>query len=229
MTVAYGHGGWGVVSRARTAAPEIPSDEVFRRIANGDRLAMRALFARHRLPIYRYLLRSVGDAAVAEGMLRDVFLEVWRNAATFAGCSSASTWLLAIARKKTLSARRSRLAALGHEAASAGASTWDEPELVQNKSREEVLRHSLVRLSPEHGEVLDLVYYHGKSVREVAEIVGISETSVKTRVCNARRQLAELAGLRTYALALKSHSSCTALDPKAALQPTGVPENRRRF
>ena len=48
------------------------------------------------------------------------------------------------------------------------------------------------RLSPEHGEVIDLVYYHGKSVREVAEIVGVAAATVKTRMFYARKKLAEL-------------------------------------
>src|SRR5215510_2601688 len=46
----------------------------------------------------------------------------------------------------------------------------------------ELLRHSLARLSPKHGEVIDLVYFRGKSVTEVAEIVGIAEATVKTRM-----------------------------------------------
>jgi RNA polymerase sigma-70 factor, ECF subfamily len=64
--------------------------------------------------------------------------------------------------------------------------------VVQKKSREEVLRHSLARLSPQHGEVMDLVYYHGKSIKEIADIVGINEAAVKQRMLNARKQLAEL-------------------------------------
>ena len=58
--------------------------------------------------------------------------------------------------------------------------------------RAEALRQSLPRLSPEHREVIDLAYYHGKSVKEIAEIVGISEATVKTRMFYARRKLAEL-------------------------------------
>ena len=67
------------------------------------------------------------------------------------------------------------------------------PELVlQKKNQAELVRHSLVRLSPEHGEVIDLVYYHGKSVREAAEIVGVAAATVKTRMFYARKKLAEL-------------------------------------
>ena len=60
------------------------------------------------------------------------------------------------------------------------------------ENRAEVLRQSLARLSPEHGEVIDLVYYHGKSVKEVAEIIGIAEATVKTRMFYARKKLAAL-------------------------------------
>jgi RNA polymerase sigma-70 factor, ECF subfamily len=53
--------------------------------------------------------------------------------------------------------------------------------------------HSAQLLSPEHGEVIDLVYYHGKSVKEeVAEIIGIAEATVKTRMFYARKKLAAL-------------------------------------
>src|SRR5216684_1568984 len=69
----------------------------------------------------------------------------------------------------------------------------DDPEAaLQKKNRSELLRNSLAGLSPEHGEVIDLVYYHGKSVREVADIVGVGEATVKTRMFYARKKLADL-------------------------------------
>ena len=195
MTVAYSQTGWAAASPARAAATETFSDEVLiRRIANGDQLAMRTLFARHRLAIYRWLLRLVGDETLADDLLSDVFLDVWRKAGSFERRSSVSTWLLAIARHKALSARRRRTdVELNAELASTVADPADNPELVlQKKNREELLRHSLARLSPEHGEVIDLVYYHGKSVKEVAEIIGIAEATVKTRMFYARKKLAAL-------------------------------------
>jgi RNA polymerase sigma-70 factor, ECF subfamily len=188
MTVAYVFGRWDAASSTCATAPDIPSDEVFRRIANGDRLAMPTLFARYRVSLYRWLLRSVGDAALAEKLLIDVFLDVWRNAASFDGRSSVSTWLLAIAKTKALTARRSKPDA---ELAATVPAASDELELP---------------LSREYGEVIDLVYYHGKSVKEVAQIVGTEERTVKSRMYGARRRLAELVELRTYALGLKKRS-----------------------
>ena len=195
MTVAYSQTGWAAASPTRAAATETFSDEVLiRRIANGDQLAMRTLFSRHRLAIYRWLLRLVHDEALADDLLSDVFLDVWRKATSFERRSSVSTWLLAIARHKALSARRRRTdVELNAQLASTVADPADNPELVlQKKNREELLRHSLARLSPEHGEVIDLTYYHGKSIKEVAEIIGINEATVKSRTFYARKRLAEL-------------------------------------
>src|SRR6266699_10181 len=179
----------------QAAAPETSSDEMLiRRIAEGDQLAMRTLFGRHRVPLYRWLLRLVGDDALAEDLLSDVFLDVWRQAAAFEARSSVSTWLLAIARYKALSARRRRTdAELDEATVSTVPDNGDDPEVtLQKKNRAEALRQSLPRLSPEHREVIDLAYYHGKSVKEIAEIVSISEATVKTRMFYARRKLAEL-------------------------------------
>jgi RNA polymerase sigma-70 factor (ECF subfamily) len=108
--------------------------------------------------------------------------------------ASVSTWLFAIARYKALSARRRRVdAELDTRIASNIADPADDPEAaLQKKNRGELLRDSLAALSPEHGEVIDLVYYHGKSVKEVADIVGVAEATVKTRMFYARKKLADL-------------------------------------
>jgi RNA polymerase sigma-70 factor (ECF subfamily) len=179
---------------AQAAAPETSSDEMLiKRIARGDQLAMRTLFGRHRVLLYRWFLRLVRDEALAEDLLSDVFLDVWRQAAAFEARSSVSTWLLAIARYKALSARRRPTdAELDEKVTSTVADTADDPEVaLQKKTRAELLRHSVARLSPEHGEVIDLVYFHGKSIKEVAEIVGIAEATVKTRMFYARKKLAD--------------------------------------
>jgi RNA polymerase sigma-70 factor (ECF subfamily) len=167
---------------------------LIKRIANGDQLAMRTVYARHRVAIYRWLLRLVGDETSAEDLLSDCFLDVWRKAASFQGRSSVSTWLLAIARHKALSARRRRAdGELDHALAPMVVDPADNPELVlQKKSRENLLRHCLAQLSPQHSEVIDLAYYHGKSIKEIAAIVGINEATVKSRAFYARKKLAQL-------------------------------------
>jgi RNA polymerase sigma-70 factor (ECF subfamily) len=171
------------------------SDEVLiGRIAGGDRLAMQVLFARHHVRVYRFALRLVSDPTTAEDLISEVFLDVWRQASRFEARSAVSTWLLAIARFKALSALRKRTdEELDEEAAEAIPDTSDTPEeALQKKDKSQILRECLKSLSPEHREVIDLVYYHEKSVEEVAEIVGIPENTVKTRMFYARKRLSEL-------------------------------------
>ena len=187
--------GGAAASPEWSAAREGSSDKaLITRIAAGDRSAMQALFGQYRVALYRWLLRLVDDDALAEDLLSEVFLDVWRQAASFEGRSSVSTWLLAIARYKALSARRRRTDAELDEATVATVpDIVDDPEVaLQKKNQAEALRQSLPRLLLEHREVIDLAYYHGRTVKEIAEIVGINEATVKTRMFYARRKLAEL-------------------------------------
>jgi hypothetical protein len=114
MTIALTHARPATAAAARAAARDTSSvhgasdEALIKRIASGDQLAMRTVYARHRIPLYRWLLRIVRNETVAEDLLSDVFLDVWRWAASFEGRASVSTWLFAIARYKALSARRAR-------------------------------------------------------------------------------------------------------------------------
>jgi RNA polymerase sigma-70 factor (ECF subfamily) len=171
------------------------SDEVLiGRIANGDRLAMQVLFARHHVRVYRFVLRLVRNEATAEDLISEVFLDVWRQAGKFEGRSAVSTWLLSIARFKALSVLRRRTEEeLDEDATEAIEDTADDPEVaLEKKDKAALLRQCLTKLSAEHREIIDLVYYHEKSVEEVAGIVGIPEATVKTRMFYARKKLSEL-------------------------------------
>ena len=168
--------------------------QLLARIAGGDRLAMQALFARHRLRVFRFLLRFVRNEANAEDVLAEVFIDVWRQAGTFEGRSSVSTWLLSIARYKALSQVRQRKEApLDEEYAAGIADETDDPEVeMAKKDKSAALRACLEKLSADHREMIDLVYYHEKSVEDVARIVGIPPATVKTRLFYARQKLSEI-------------------------------------
>jgi RNA polymerase sigma-70 factor, ECF subfamily len=167
------------------------SDEtLIAKIASGNRLAMQVLYARHHTRVHRFLLRWTGNAATAEDLTADVFVTAWRHADRFDGSSTVSTSLIAIARRKAESELRRRPQALSdaHDEAIIG------PEIVApRKDDGEGLRQCLMRLTREHREIIDLVYYHGKSEQEVARIVGISCNEVRSRMLRARTRLSELA------------------------------------
>ena len=182
------------VDRPPPKAPDTSDEVLIAKIAAGNRLAMQALFARHNLRIYRFVLRMVGDNGLAEDLTSEVFLSVWQQAHRFEARSAVTTWLLAIARYKALAELRRRPQAASSERESSDISDpADTPDVAfEIKHRGEILRKCLARLSREHREVIDLVYYHEKSVQEVAEIIGIGGNTVKTRMFYARKQLSKL-------------------------------------
>ena len=155
---------------------------------------MQVLFARHHVRVYRFVLRLVRNEATAEDLISEVFLDIWRQAGKFEGRSAVSTWMLSIARFKALSALRKRPdEELDDEMAERIEDHSDDPETsLAKKDKGAALRQCLSALSAEHREIIDLVYYHEKSVEEAAQIVGIPEATVKTRMFYARKKLSEL-------------------------------------
>ena len=148
-------------------------EDLVKRIASGDRLAMKVLFSRHQVRVYRFVLRLVRDETLAEDVISDVFMDLWRQADRFEARASVSTWLLAIARNKAWSLlRKRRDAELDEDFASSIEDESDGPEIVlQKQDKGLAIRACLERLSAEHREVVDLVYYHETSVEEVNAIV----------------------------------------------------------
>ena len=180
-------------NRSSPTARENSDEALIEKIASGNRLAMQVLFARHHARVYRFVLRLVGNDALAEDVTSEVFLSVWRQAHRFEARSAVTTWLLAIARYKALAELRRRPEGLCDQGPEETGDPTDHPEAVfEIKHRGEILRRCLTRLSREHREIIDLVYYHEKSVQEAAEIVGVPGNTVKTRMFYARRKLSEL-------------------------------------
>ena len=134
------------------------------------------------------------DASVAEDLASQVFLDVWRTARQFEGRSQVSTWLLSIARFKALTAlRQRRHEDIDQEVMLDIADEADTPEASLDRSNTSaILRACVARLSPAHREIINLVYYHEKTVEEVGIIIGIPQSTVKTRMFYARKQLAEM-------------------------------------
>jgi RNA polymerase sigma-70 factor, ECF subfamily len=176
----------------------MPDEILIALIAAHDKDAMRILFTRHNVRVFRFLLRILGDAATAEDLVSEVFIDIWRHAGRFEARSQVSTWILAIARFKAASARRRKsFDQLDEGAAASIADTADDPEAATHKKkRNAVLRDCLKQLSPEHREILDLIYYHGQSVAEAAQIIGVPENTVKTRAFHARKRIAQLMARR---------------------------------
>jgi RNA polymerase sigma-70 factor, ECF subfamily len=179
---------------ARHSEPQQAEIELIQSIARGDKRAMHVLFAHHRLHVYRFALRLVAEREAAEDLVSEVFLQVWHHANRFEGGCRVSTWLLAITRNMALSILRRRpMEKLGGGEAEAIPDHADDPEAaIQKKQQSAILAHCLTKLSPAHREVIDLIYYHGRSIDEVATIIRVPPSTVKTRMFYARNRIAKL-------------------------------------
>ncbi len=182
-------------------APVDPLAALMERVANADQRALAELYSQMNRKIFAFALRHVGDRDLAEGIVVETMFEVWKNAARFSGGSSVSTWILGIARHKALDEVRRRARFVPYdEAAGVGmvmeraddcASAFDG--LAANETRLQ-LDACIKRLPAEQQECIHLVFYEELSLAEIAEIQGVPENTVKTRLFHARRKLKILLG-----------------------------------
>jgi RNA polymerase sigma-70 factor, ECF subfamily len=164
------------------------------RLAAGDQQALRLLYMRYHPRVFRFVSRITRNDAIAEEQANETFLEVWRNAKSYQGRSSAYTWILSIARNRAFGAmRRRREQPLDEDGAAEIADDGFDPEsLLVISDKAEVLRRCIDALSAEQRAIVDLVYYHELSVAEASEVAGIPEGTVRTRLFNARKRLSAL-------------------------------------
>jgi RNA polymerase sigma-70 factor (ECF subfamily) len=181
-------------NRQTAVAAERTDEELVQSIAAGDKFAMQILFIRHRDRINRFIQRFTRDECLAEDALSELFLDVWRKAGSFEGECQVATWLLAIARNKTFALLRQRkFVALDQTEAGLIEDPTDNPEsALDKKSHSTLLQKCLKVLSPNHRQIIDLVYYQSKSIQEAAEVIGIPLNTVKTRMFYARNQLGKV-------------------------------------
>ena len=197
MTIGSTHmasPGVAVAGTSRTTAA--PDEALLAEIAGGSRLAMRTLYLRHERRVFRFIMRMVGDRCLAEEVLSEVFFEVWKKADHFQGRSSVSTWLLGIARHKALTAAAAKSRPFepldGAAAMNVVDPAADPDEAMLDRERGVILRRCLKALSSEHREIIDLVYYQDKTIRQIADLLAIPENTVKTRMFYARKRLSAL-------------------------------------
>jgi RNA polymerase sigma-70 factor (ECF subfamily) len=194
MTQAHVQSAPAITAHLWPDSRQVASDaELIGRISVGDKVAMHVLFVRHNVRVFRFVLARVKDRSVAEDLVSEIFLEAWRQAHRFEARAKVSTWLLAIARHKAMSMQRRLKTHAELDAALAIEDPSASPQAAAEiKDRDTILRDCLLKLSPNHREILELAYHHEEPVEAVAKIVGIPLNTVKTRMYYARKHLAEL-------------------------------------
>jgi RNA polymerase sigma-70 factor, ECF subfamily len=161
--------------------------------ASTDLQAFEALYRRYEKRVYNYVYLLARNATLAEEVVADTMLAVWRGARGFAGSSRVSTWILGIARHKAIDAVRRAAREDNVAPLEEGRDVIDpQPSPAAQASRAEEaaqLKRVIGGLSPEHQEILRLVFYEELPYEDIAQLVGIPVNTVKTRVFYAKQQL----------------------------------------
>jgi RNA polymerase sigma factor (sigma-70 family) len=176
--------------------------DVMRRIRAGDRDAVGELYDRFRRPAFALARRILADDTMAEDVLQEVFLSVWRDPAAFdRGKGSVASWLLAVVHHKAVDAvrreesqRRRQGMAEDELALDAPTATRDVEDEAWSRVVADQVRTALGGLSAVQREALTLAYYGGYTQREVAALTGTPLGTVKTRMLAGMRRLREELG-----------------------------------
>ncbi len=184
--------------------PEDPAAdaELLRRIRAGDRTAVDDLYGRFRRPAFALARRILADDSLAEDVLQEVFLSVWRDPAAYDRArGSFSSWLLAMVHHKAVDAVRREESQRRRQALAEGELLLEEPVAARDVDEEawtrvvaEQVRAALGSLSHPQREALTLAYFGGYTQREVAALTGAPLGTVKTRMLSGMRRLKQELG-----------------------------------
>ena len=174
----------------RPAAAEI--EALLRRIAKRDQHAFRTLYDLYARRVYAFLVHRFQQESLAEEVVSDTLLHVWKSPESFRGESAFSTWLLGVARYKMLERLRQRTP-----------ETQDVDEIDENllvdetgpddvaamRQRSEGVRECLDLLPAEQRECVHLAYYEGWTLDEIGQHMSLKKETVGTRLFYARKKI----------------------------------------
>jgi RNA polymerase sigma-70 factor, ECF subfamily len=170
---------------------------LLRRVADGDRDALGALYRRHAHVVLAQIRLAVGEPGLSEEILQDTMLAVWRGAGSFRGVSQVRSWIIAIALRQARDRlRRRRVTVVADESVLSGQAAADPGPEAQVLERAElaVVAEAIRSLSPAHREVLGLVFGADLTLADAAEVLGVPVGTVKSRLAAARAALARAMG-----------------------------------
>ena len=176
-------------------------DELVRRLQKGDDAAFEEFVSTYEKKIYTLALRQIGNAEDAEDITQEVFLRVYRNIGSFRAESRLSTWIYQITMNACIDAARRRARRVevtpmytdddsGEQTAIELPDESFAPEKVfERTALRDQIKEGLTHLTEEHRRILILRDINGLSYTEIAEILSLSEGTVKSRLFRARDKM----------------------------------------
>ena len=170
--------------------PDVRDEVLVSQVAAGDKAAMRALYLRHAETAQRFVQSRLRDQFEVADIVHTTMLEVWRTAGRFKGRSSVRSWILSIARNKTIDhIRKSARVDVSEPDETIPDDAPDAEAVmaaVQDSAR---VRACVENLSPQHRSAVHLAFFQDMSYGEIAEVEGVPEGTIKTRIYHAKKLL----------------------------------------
>jgi len=166
---------------------------LLKRIADGDQDAFTELYTIFQPRLIKFCSRMLkNDVALAADIADEAMIEVWKSAGTFSGLSQPSTWIHSIARFRMIGYLRKNKEVLQDDNYEQLNIEDNDPlpdEEMAVTERNEQLVQDIGKLSDKHKEVIELVYFRELSIKDISEMLDVSENTVKTRMFYARKHL----------------------------------------
>ncbi len=217
-----GKAGPVVASSQAVDEPQVDSGDgrLLVQVAAGDQAAFEALYLRYRARVYGVVLTVLRDAAQAQEVTQEVFLQLWQQASRFDPVrSSTATWIQHVAHARAVDRVRMCQSATVRDTRYIATGTQVEydtvVEQVLHGEDRASLRRSLQRLSPTQREAIVLAYYAGLSTAEISQQLGVNRSTIKTRIRDGLKQL-------TADLGAPAQAFTTSAPPSTRPSPGGL-------
>ena len=170
--------------------PTGPSDtEIISQVLKGDHNAYSQLVERYKSYVFTIALRFTKNREDAEEVSQDIFVKAYRSLADFRGTAKFSTWLYTIVNTTSITFLRKKkleVRSLDDE------KTFGfRANLVEQKSRQNMVNQAIAMLSPDDAEIITLFYKNEQSLEEIGQILGAEVNTAKVRLHRARARLKE--------------------------------------
>jgi len=164
--------------------------DLVRRLAGGDKAALEELYTAYGQRLFAFALRLTNDPEAAEDVVQDALMAAWWSAKSYRGEGRLIAWLLGIIHHAAMKSLRHPSQPISEEMEQELAEPGPTPEeSIQNKEQSRWIESGLNSLTPEHREVIELVFYQKLSLQEIAQVCDCPIGTIKSRLSYARRHL----------------------------------------
>ncbi len=177
----------------------MPDETLMQAFAAGDALAFETLYDRHALPVWRFVQRSLHDAALADDLVQDVWFSLVRQAPQYQPRARFRTWLFTLAHHRLVDHWRTHKAHASLDAGTedgaaladtlAADSGFGPVRQLQSREQAQALLDALAALPLTQREAFMLQAEGGLSLAEIAQATGVSTETAKSRLRYARERL----------------------------------------